>query len=122
MSTDTTTADSSTEYSDWMADHGFNLEPPKRSKRKPVKKRSVTPPSGSDRRRSSRRPKKKVSVSRNMRKKKINVSRKTARNTKKNVSRSKHGLNYIFDIFCSLAINILSKFFYRFCSTGDTNT
>lgn len=58
MCSDSTT-DSSTEYSDWIADHGLSLEPPKRSKRKPVKKRSVTPPSETDRRR-SRRPKKKV--------------------------------------------------------------
>ncbi|EGI63952.1 PH-interacting protein [Acromyrmex echinatior] len=57
MCSDSTT-ESSTEYSDWIADHGLNLEPPKRSKRKPVKKRSVTPPSETDRRR-SRRPKKK---------------------------------------------------------------
>ncbi|XP_012278096.1 PH-interacting protein isoform X2 [Orussus abietinus] len=59
MSSDSSTSDSSSEYSDWIADHGLNLEPPKRSKRKPVKKRSVTPPSESDRRR-SQRPKKKV--------------------------------------------------------------
>ncbi|XP_011687322.1 PREDICTED: PH-interacting protein isoform X3 [Wasmannia auropunctata] len=58
MCSDSTT-DSSTEYSDWIADHGLNLEPPKRSKRRPVKKRSVTPPSETDRRR-SRRPKKKA--------------------------------------------------------------
>ncbi|XP_029164784.1 PH-interacting protein isoform X2 [Nylanderia fulva] len=58
LCSDSTTTDSSTEYSDWMADHGLNLEPPKRSKRKPVKKRSVTPPSDTDRRR-SKRPKKK---------------------------------------------------------------
>lgn len=58
LCSDSTTTDSSTEYSDWMADHGLNLEPPKRSKRKPVKKRSVTPPSDVDRRR-SKRPKKK---------------------------------------------------------------
>jgi len=58
MCSDSTT-ESSTEYSDWIADHGLNLEPPKRSKRKPVKKRSVTPPSETDRRR-RRRPKKKV--------------------------------------------------------------
>ncbi|KAL0133738.1 hypothetical protein PUN28_001006 [Cardiocondyla obscurior] len=57
MCSDSTT-ESSTEYSDWIADHGLSLEPPKRSKRKPVKKRSVTPPSETDRRR-SRRPKKK---------------------------------------------------------------
>lgn len=61
LCSDSTTTDSSTEYSDWMADHGLNLEPPKRSKRKPVKKRSVTPPSDVDKRR-SKRPKKKVSV------------------------------------------------------------
>ncbi|EFN89603.1 PH-interacting protein isoform X2 [Harpegnathos saltator] len=58
LCSDSTTTDSSTEYSDWIADHGLNLEPPKRSKRKPVKKRSLTPPSDTDRRR-SRRPKKK---------------------------------------------------------------
>ncbi|XP_024885471.1 PH-interacting protein isoform X2 [Temnothorax curvispinosus] len=58
MCSDSSTTDSSTEYSDWIADHGLSLEPPKRSKRKPVKKRSVTPQSETDRRR-SRRPKKK---------------------------------------------------------------
>ncbi|XP_076177700.1 bromodomain and WD repeat-containing protein [Ptiloglossa arizonensis] len=58
LCSDSSTSDSSTEYSDWIADHGLNLEPPKRSKRKPVKKRSLTPPSDTDRRR-SRRPKKK---------------------------------------------------------------
>lgn len=31
-------------YSDWVADHGVTLEPPKRSKRKPVNKRPLTPP------------------------------------------------------------------------------
>lgn len=59
MCSDSSTSESSTEYSDWIADHGLNLEPPKRSKRKPVKKRSLTPPSETDKRR-SRRPKKKV--------------------------------------------------------------
>lgn len=59
ISSDSSSSDPSSEYSDWIADHGLNLEPPKRSKRKPVKKRSVTPPSDSDRRR-SQRPKKKV--------------------------------------------------------------
>ncbi|XP_053988016.1 PH-interacting protein [Hylaeus volcanicus] len=58
LCSDSSTSDSSTEYSDWIADHGLNLEPPKRSKRKPVKKRSLTPPSDTDRRR-SKRPKKK---------------------------------------------------------------
>lgn len=65
MCSDSSTTDSSTEYSDWIADHGLSLEPPKRSKRKPVKKRSITPPSDSDRRRLSRRPKKKASVNGN---------------------------------------------------------
>lgn len=60
MCTDSdSSSDSSSEYSDWMADHGECLEPPKRSKRKRVQKRPVTPPSDSDRRR-SQRPKKKV--------------------------------------------------------------
>ncbi|KAG7201707.1 hypothetical protein KM043_004433 [Ampulex compressa] len=59
LCSDSSTSDSSTEYSDWIADHGLNLEPPKRSKRKPVKKRSLTPPSETDRRR-SRRPRKKI--------------------------------------------------------------
>nr|XP_003706685.1 PREDICTED: PH-interacting protein isoform X1 [Megachile rotundata] len=58
LCSDSSTSESSTEYSDWIADHGLNLEPPKRSKRKPVKKRSLTPPSDADKRR-SRRPKKK---------------------------------------------------------------
>lgn len=41
---DLSSSDSSSEssktsgYSDWVADHGVNLEPPKRSKRKPVKR------------------------------------------------------------------------------------
>ncbi|GLV31866.1 BRWD3 [Carabus blaptoides fortunei] len=35
-------------YSDWVADHGVTLEPPKRSKRKPVKKRPLTPPTDED--------------------------------------------------------------------------
>ncbi|XP_011162535.1 PH-interacting protein isoform X2 [Solenopsis invicta] len=61
MCSDSTT-ESSTEYSDWIADHGLNLEPPKRSKRKPVKKRSVTPPSDTDRRRSSRPKKKRLPI------------------------------------------------------------
>lgn len=56
---DSSSSNPSSEYSDWMADHGVNLEPPKRSKRKPVKKRSVTPQSDTDRRR-SQRPKKKI--------------------------------------------------------------
>lgn len=56
---DSSSSNASSEYSDWMADHGVNLEPPKRSKRKPVKKRSVTPQSDTDRRR-SQRPKKKI--------------------------------------------------------------
>lgn len=59
LCSDSSTSESSTEYSDWIADHGLNLEPPKRSKRKPVKKRSLTPPSDMDRRR-NRRPRKKV--------------------------------------------------------------
>ncbi|KZC10837.1 PH-interacting protein, partial [Dufourea novaeangliae] len=59
LCSDSSTSESSTEYSDWIADHGLNLEPPKRSKRKPVKKQSLTPPSDTDRRR-SRRPKKKA--------------------------------------------------------------
>ncbi|XP_015599493.1 PH-interacting protein isoform X2 [Cephus cinctus] len=59
LCSDSSTSDSSSEYSDWIADHGLNLEPPKRSKRKPVKKRSVTPPSDTDRRR-SQRPRKKI--------------------------------------------------------------
>ncbi|XP_020710625.2 PH-interacting protein isoform X2 [Athalia rosae] len=59
MCSDTSSSESSSEYSDWIADHGVNLEPPKRSKRRPVKKRSVTPPSESDRRR-SQRPRKKI--------------------------------------------------------------
>ncbi|XP_076220915.1 bromodomain and WD repeat-containing protein isoform X2 [Nomia melanderi] len=59
LCSDSSSSESSTEYSDWIADHGLNLEPPKRSKRKPVKKRSLTPPSDTDRRR-SRRPKKKA--------------------------------------------------------------
>lgn len=58
LCSDSTTTYCSTEYSDWIADHGLNLEPPKRSKRKP-KKRTLTPSSDTDRRR-SRRPKKKV--------------------------------------------------------------
>lgn len=31
-------------YSDWVADHGVNLEPPKRSKRKPLTRCVATPP------------------------------------------------------------------------------
>ena len=61
MCSDSSSSNPSSVYSDWMADHGVNLEPPKRSKRKPVKKRSVTPPSDSDRRR-SQRPKKKIII------------------------------------------------------------
>nr|XP_033340123.1 PH-interacting protein [Megalopta genalis] len=62
LCSDSSSSESSTEYSDWIADHGLNLEPPKRSKRKPVKKRSLTPPSDTDRRRSRRPKKKAVSV------------------------------------------------------------
>ncbi|XP_017883326.1 PH-interacting protein isoform X2 [Ceratina calcarata] len=54
LCSDSSTSDSSTEYSDWIADHGLSLEPPKRSKRKPVKKRSLTPPSDADRKRNTR--------------------------------------------------------------------
>ncbi|XP_015116795.1 bromodomain and WD repeat-containing protein 3 [Diachasma alloeum] len=55
-----TSSDTSSVYSDWIAEHGVNLEPPKRSKRKPVqKKRSPTPPTDSEVRR-SQRPRKKV--------------------------------------------------------------
>lgn len=38
MSSSDSSSDSSetSGYSDWVADHGVNLEPPKRSKRKPV--------------------------------------------------------------------------------------
>lgn len=43
------TSDSeSSGYSDWVADHGVTLEPPKRSKRKPVKKPPRTPSSDPD--------------------------------------------------------------------------
>ncbi|XP_044740544.1 bromodomain and WD repeat-containing protein 3 isoform X3 [Chrysoperla carnea] len=44
-------------YSDWVADHGETLEPPKRSKRKPVKKRPLTPPSDTDKKRPARKKK-----------------------------------------------------------------
>ncbi|KAJ8679018.1 hypothetical protein QAD02_014805 [Eretmocerus hayati] len=54
MSSASSDSDPSSEYSDWIADHGETLEPPKRSKRKPVKKRPATPPSDSERRRSQR--------------------------------------------------------------------
>lgn len=40
-------SDESSEYSDWIADHGVSLEPPKRSKRKRVPRKlssSPTPP------------------------------------------------------------------------------
>lgn len=40
-SSDSSTSDSeSSEYSDWIADAGVNLEPPKRSKRRPAPKQS----------------------------------------------------------------------------------
>ncbi|XP_011333353.2 PH-interacting protein isoform X2 [Ooceraea biroi] len=68
MCEDSSSTESSTEYSDWIADHGVNLEPPKRSKRKRVKRRSRTPsrtpPSDTDRRR-SKRPKKRHIVNGN---------------------------------------------------------
>ncbi|XP_044016177.1 bromodomain and WD repeat-containing protein 3 isoform X2 [Aphidius gifuensis] len=67
MSSDSTSSESSSEYSDWIADRGLNLEPPKRSKRKPVKKRSSTPPESDNSNdnnnhpcRRSQRPKKKI--------------------------------------------------------------
>lgn len=47
---DLSSSDSSSEssqtsgYSDWVADHGVNLEPPKRSKRKPLTRCVSTPP------------------------------------------------------------------------------
>lgn len=47
---DLSSSDSSSEssqtsgYSDWVADHGVNLEPPKRSKRKPLTRCVATPP------------------------------------------------------------------------------
>lgn len=47
---DLSSSDSSSEssqtsgYSDWVADHGVNLEPPKRSKRKPITRCVATPP------------------------------------------------------------------------------
>lgn len=51
-SSDSSTSDSeSSEYSDWIADAGVNLEPPKRSKRRPVPKQ---PPQGDTGRRPAR--------------------------------------------------------------------
>lgn len=41
-------------YSDWVADHGVTLEPPKRLKRKPVKKRPQTPVSDEDKKKSTK--------------------------------------------------------------------
>lgn len=37
-----------------MADHGVTLEPPKRSKRKPVKKRALTPLTDDDKKRNTK--------------------------------------------------------------------
>lgn len=51
-SSDSSTSDSeSSEYSDWIADAGVNLEPPKRSKRRPAPKQ---PPMGETERRPTR--------------------------------------------------------------------
>ncbi|XP_066999443.2 bromodomain and WD repeat-containing protein 3 [Anabrus simplex] len=44
-SSSSTSDTESSEYSDWIADAGVNLEPPKRSKRRPVKKPTPSPPS-----------------------------------------------------------------------------
>lgn len=58
IKTSSSSSDSeSSGYSDWVADHGVTLEPPKRSKRKPVKKRPLTPLSDDDKKRSTRRKK-----------------------------------------------------------------
>ncbi|KAL2733024.1 PH-interacting protein [Vespula maculifrons] len=62
LCSDSSSSECSTQYSDWIADHGLNLEPPKRSKRKPVKKRSLTPPSDTDRRRNKGRTAKKAYI------------------------------------------------------------
>jgi len=51
-SSDSSTSDSeSSEYSDWIADAGVNLEPPKRSKRRPAPRQ---PPLGETERRPAR--------------------------------------------------------------------
>jgi bromodomain and WD repeat domain-containing protein 1/3 len=51
-SSDSSTSDSeSSEYSDWIADAGVNLEPPKRSKRRPAPRQ---PPLGETERRPTR--------------------------------------------------------------------
>lgn len=62
LGSESSSSDNSSEYSDWIADNGDALEPPKRSKRKPVQKRSATPPSDSDRRKNQRPKTKKVNI------------------------------------------------------------
>lgn len=48
LKSDSDSESESSGYSDWVADHGVTLEPPKRSKRKPVKKRPPTPQTDDD--------------------------------------------------------------------------
>ncbi|XP_014221198.1 bromodomain and WD repeat-containing protein 3 isoform X1 [Trichogramma pretiosum] len=60
LSSDSPSSDSSDEYSDWIADHGEILEPPKRSKRKRVERRSETPPSDAETKKRNQRPRKKA--------------------------------------------------------------
>ncbi|KAH0540030.1 hypothetical protein KQX54_011392, partial [Cotesia glomerata] len=62
LCSDTTTSDTSSEYSDWIADHGLHLEPPTRSKRKPMNKRSVTPSTDLNKQRNQRLKKKLMTV------------------------------------------------------------
>lgn len=81
---DLSSSDSSSEssessgYSDWVADHGVNLEPPKRSKRKPIN-RCIASTST-------------ASVSNNEEKKVTNKANKKVRFMKRNI------LEYIIDL------------------------